>query len=379
MMPAFSFSNVSFAGFRWLRRALPLVWLLLGAMPAGGPKPLLLLPAPLGIQAATFSVVEVRDDRTDRTAVAWLLPAPARPGAPVGPALATDLQGGAAGALRQFARQSLPRTAGQRPVVIRIKELRVQETAAPGGQAAGRVSVRLAFEWPRPDGPPLPLTEYRGGARYSRPLASPAVVEPTLRQALADALRYLNGWLTQAADHDVRLATAVQPTFRYDQRQTEPDTLFHDPARPLRWTDFTGRPRPGEYAATVFPGFAYRGQPRVVRGVVQLGLTLQVFVVRSSSWVGPGQQTPYNLNHEQRHFDIVRLVAERFRRKATADSLTVEDYNSLLQLQYLKSFTEMNRLQDQYDLETRHGLDAATQDRWNRRIDAELRGYGVIQ
>jgi hypothetical protein len=359
---------------------LPLLALLLSTVPAGPPpKPLLLLPAPLGIHPTTFTIADVRDERADRRAVAWLLPTPAPLGTPLLAApIPTDLRGGAAEALRQFAWHSLPRTAGLRPIVIRIKELRVLETDAPGGQVAGRITVHLAFDWQRPGLQPLLLTEYRGGARYGRPAASQAVVEPTLRQALADALRYLNGWLTQAAATDVRLATAVRPTFRQDLRRTEPDTLFYDPTRPLRWTDFTGRPRPGNYAAAVFPGFAYQGQPRVVRGVVQLDLTLQVFVVRSSSWVGPGQQTSVNLNHEQRHFDIVRLVAERFRRKATADSLTVEDYNSILQLQYLKSFTEMNRLQDQYDLETRHGQDAATQAQWNRRIDAELRGYGVI-
>ena len=127
----------------------------------------------------------------------------------------------------------------------------------------------------------------------------------------------------------------------------------------------------------MFPGFAYQGRPQVVNGVVALDVRLKIFVVRSSSWVAPGQQNPINLNHEQRHFDIVRLVAERFRRKATPDSLTVRDYQSILGWQYLKSFTEMNRLQDQYDLETHHGQNAATQDRWNQRIDAELRGYGV--
>jgi hypothetical protein len=37
----------------------------------------------------------------------------------------------------------------------------------------------------------------------------------------------------------------------------------------------------------------------------------------------------------------------------------------------------MNRLQDQYDNETGHGQNDAAQERWNRRIDAELRGYGV--
>ncbi|MBD2714137.1 hypothetical protein KBK19_03710 [Microvirga sp. STR05] len=356
---------------------LLLLLVVLAAVPAGPPKPLVLQVVPLDIRPTTFTIAEVRDERPDRTAVTWLLPAPAKPGALPGAPVAVDLQGGGTEALQQFFRKSLPHNAAQRPIIIRIKECRVTETAASGGQIEGPITLQLAFEWQRPEGPPLLLTEYRGGARYGRLPSDHSLVEPTLRRSLTDALRYLNGWMNAATAHDVRLATGVHPTFHNDLRRTEPDTLFYDPARPLRWSDFTGQPRSGDYAAAVFPGFAYRGQPRVQNGVVELDLTLQVFVVRSSSWVGPGQQTASHLNHEQRHFDLVKLVAERFRRKATADSLTVEDYNSILQLQYLKSFTEMNRLQDQYDAETHHGTDAAGQQRWNQRIDAELGRYGV--
>jgi len=354
------------------------LWILTTANgPTRLPKPLVLLPAPLGIRPSTFTIADVRDERANRSAVAWLFPAPTKPGAPLAAPAAVDLQGGAADALRQFAWKSLPRNSALRPIVVRVRECQITETAAANGTIEGRVSLHLAFDWQRSGSPPLLLTEYRGGARYGRRSTDQTMIEPMLRQSLADALRYLNGWMNEAVTHDVRLATSVRPVFRNDVRQTEPDTLFYDPARPLRWTDFTGRPRTGQYAAAVFPSFAYHGQPRVRNEVVELDMTLQVFVVRSSSWVGLGHETAVNLNHEQRHFDIVKLVAERFRRKATADSLTVEDYNSILQLQYLKSFTEMNRLQDQYDNETRHGQDDAAQEHWNRRIDTELRGYGV--
>lgn len=339
---------------------------------------MVLKPASLAFTPREFYVADVVDERRDRSAVAWLLVPPAKPGTTATSATKPlDLQGGGAAALRQFVRQSLPRNPALRPVVVRVQECRIVEMPGPNGTAQGRVEVVLAFDW-KHEGRTIPLTTYRGGARYARLAHDPTVVEPTLRQALADALRYLNGWMNNAAAHDIRLATAVRPVIRDDVRQNEPDTLFYSPARPLVWSDFTGQPRTvgGRYAAAVFPGFSYRGQPRLVNGVVVLDLAVQVFVVRSSSWVAPGQQTPENLNHEQRHFDIVKLVAERFKRKAHPDSLTVEDYNSILQLQYLKSFSEMNRLQEQYDAETHTG-NSAMQERWNRRIDAELKGYGV--
>jgi hypothetical protein len=337
-------------------------------------KPLVLQPVPFLVAQPLFSVAAVHDARPGRPAVAWLLTPTAATGQPV------ELQGGTEAALRQFAARSLPVSAARYRVTVRVLECRVQEVPATNRQAAGQLTVRLAFDWQNPEGRTVTLTEYRGGARYQRPLTNRAVVETALQQNLLGGFRYLQQWLEKGQLQDARLATAVHPTFRYETRQTEADTVFHDVNRPLVWADFTGPARPkGRYAAAVYSSFAYQGWPHLRNGVITLDIQLKVFMVRSSSWVASDQRTAYNLNHEQRHFDITRLIVERFRRKATSDSLTVDDFNSILQLQYLKSFTEMNRLQDQYDQETHGGTDAAAQERWNRRIDAELRAYGATQ
>ena len=342
--------------------------------------PLVLRPVAPGFGPALFSIVDVRDERSGQPAVALLLPAASAASPAAAVARPVELRGGTAAALQQFAAATLPAAPTSRyPVTLRVLALQVRETPGPNPAAAnGTIALHLAFEWRNPEGRPITLTEYRGQARYGRGRPDRAVVEAALGQALAGSLRYFNGWLAAAAATDLRLATAVQPTFRYDTRQTEPDTLFYDPARPLTWTDFTGPPRPrGQYAAAVFPSFGYRTRPRVRQGVVELDIELQVYVVRTSSWVAQGQRTAFNLNHEQRHFDIVRLVAERFRRRVGPDSLTVADYQSILGWQYLDSFREMNRLQDQYDHETSGGTNDTAQARWNQRIDAELRGFGV--
>lgn len=337
-------------------------------------KPLVLQPAPFPVANPLFSVGAVRDERAGRPAVAWLLTPTSATAQPV------ELQGGTEAALRQFAAGSLPAQVARYRVTVRVLECRVQEVPVPNRQAAGQLTVRLAFDWKNPEGRVHTLTEYRSGARYQRPLADRTAVEAALRQNLLGAFGYLQQWLTRAVQQDARLATAVRPTFSYDTHQTEQDTVFYDPNRPLTWEDFTGPPRPkGKYAAAVYASFAYQGWPRLNNGVIDLNVRLKVFMVRSSSWVSPDQRTAYNLNHEQRHFDLVRLVVERYRRKATPDSLTVDDFNSILGWQYLQSFTEMNHLQDQYDQETHGGTDAAAQQRWNQRIDAELRGYGVLR
>jgi hypothetical protein len=109
---------------------------------------------------------------------------------------------------------------------------------------------------------------------------------------------------------------------------------------------------------------------------VHLTITLKTYVVRDASWVRAGRDE-YTLNHEQRHFDVVKLVVERFKQKIKPGNLTVEDYNSIIQHEYLESWREMTRLQDQYDSETGHGINHASQAAWNQRIDEELQKFGI--
>jgi hypothetical protein len=137
-------------------------------------------------------------------------------------------------------------------------------------------------------------------------------------------------------------------------------------------------PRRGShYAAEVFTSFSYEGKSSVKDGVVQLNLQLKGYMLKNSSWARPEARNEYALNHEQRHFDITKLVMERFKQKIQPDSLTVEDYNSIVQYQFLESYREMNRLQEQYDRETNHGINQGLQAIWNNRIDEELQTLGV--
>lgn len=356
-----------------------LVTLICGAatQPTVKMAPITLRNEPLNFAPKEFYIAEVTDERTDRKAVAYLIPAPATPTLPLATAVQpVDLQGGGLVAIREFTRQSWPQNTKLRPLIIRLKECKIVETPGAKGRVDGRISVAMAFDYRR-EGKPVHLAEYRGGARYSRPASSLTVVEPTLRQSLIAALRYIHIWMEQEAGRNEKLATGIKVNFTDYIRHAEDDTVFYTPSRPLNWNDFTATPRGTRYAALVFPGFAYQGGSEVVNGIIQLNLAVKVYVIRSSSWVKDAARDAYSLNHEQRHFDIVKLVAERFKRKIQPDSLTLEDYNSLVQYKFIESFREMNRLQEKYDGETGHGTNTAAQAAWNQRIDADLRKFGV--
>ncbi|WP_345070886.1 hypothetical protein [Hymenobacter fastidiosus] len=333
--------------------------------------PLVLRATPLPPAATRFYAAAVLDARTSRGAVAHLLTSPTKPGQP-GVVQPVGLAGGTRAALQGFVQQSVPPNPARRGVTIRLTECQVTEKAVPGspGQVEGRVVVAMAFEWQR-DGQTVPLTEYRNVARYGRPVGQRAVVAPTLQTALGLGLRYLNDWLIQAEGHNLKLVEGVRVTFQDFTQNTDPDTLFYAPGRPLTRADFRGPPRPGHYAAAVFPSFAFSLQPRIAQGRLQLDVQTKVFVVRNSSWMSAAADAAV-LNHEQRHFDLAKLVAERFKQKIQADRLRVDDYNAVIQLAYFTSFQEMNRLQEQYDHEISTGPVGA-QQRWDERIATELR------
>ena len=95
-------------------------------------------------------------------------------------------------------------------------------------------------------------------------------------------------------------------------------------------------------------------------------------MVKSMSWGLPEAKNAGTLRHEQLHFDITRMVVERFKKRLLSGDLTIEDYDSEIQYQFLESFREMNTEQEAYDGATGHGLNAAAQAEWDRKVSKEI-------
>ena len=339
-------------------------------------------PAPIRLQSQVLPfipkecyIAAITDQRSNRGAVGRLALTLNQPPQPV------DLDEGIVYSFRAFINQSLKQNKSLRPIAMRVRQCRITETAI-GNRVRGEFVYEVVFDLLGKDDfgteTSTRLTEYSGGATYTRPLGQLTVVESTIRQALVSSLRSLNEYMNRESKQNEKLATGLQVVFTDDARITTDDTVHYNPSRPLTWADFEAEPRRGShYAAEVFTSFAYEGKSSVKNGVITLNLTVKSYVLKQSSWARPDAKNAYALNHEQRHFDITKLVAERFKRKIQPDSLTVEDYNSIVQYQFIESFREMNHLQKQYDDETNHSINQAAQERWNQKIDAELRSFGV--
>jgi hypothetical protein len=324
----------------------------------------------LPITPKEFYIANVTDERDDRTAIGWLLPAEGlNQGTKTYP---VDLQGGGFAAIKQYIEHSLPRNTSLRPVIAGLKKCLVTETLREGGLVEGKVSVILSFYLQLADTTEQ-LVDYNGKAIYTRNAGSPQDIEPTLRHVLGNGLIYLNTWMNKRAGIDIKLAKTVAVTFTDYTESPEGDTIYYAANRPLTWDDFKSKIGSAKFAAEVYPTMGYNEQTKIDKGVVKLNLSIKVCLPKSACWVKDGERSDYILNHEQRHFDIARIAAEHFKQRIKAETLTVQNYDGPINVDYLDAYREMTGMELQYDKETSHGQDKFMQEKWNEKIDSELK------
>ena len=261
---------------------------------------------------------------------------------------------------------------GQIPLVARIKVFGINETREAPGKIKGEALIYVEFIWYRAR-EELLLTTYRAKGNYTRPETSP-MYEEFPGKMLGDAMVFFDKWMTLNNGKNPALIRGVRLVVKDDYQAPKADTIFYRPDRPLQYNDFRAEPKSGRYAAMVFTSISYEGNSRVDHNLLEVVVKLKVYVVRSMSWMQPESRNPEVLKHEQTHFDIARISAERFKKKLDKLELTVEDHDSQIQYQFLDSYREMNHLQKAYDSDTRHGLNPVEQRRWEEMVKNELEG-----
>lgn len=354
---------------------MPLFYLLLFSTLVKGQtsfSPIELTTAPFDFNPTQYYFSELTDRRTDRSPVAFLVPL-ASQGANLE---MVDLKGGMLNALEAFVSQ-LPRDRSLRPIVIQVRDCKIVErlTDASRGVVEGDVHIDFSYHLQRGEDL-VHLLDFQGGMSYKRSIRLVSVIEPVLRKSLYNALKYFHDWIEAGAGSNEKLAREVTVIMRDYQVDNRDDTVFYNPQRPLAWEDFKGRPRTGNFAASIFASIAYEGDSKLVDGEIQIDLVFKTYMLKSSSWVRQGNNE-YGLNHEQRHFDIAQIITERLKQRLSGMDLQPHNFDRTVSFEFLESYREMNRLQEQYDKETSHGTNKAAQERWNHKIDEELRTFGL--
>ena len=161
-----------------------------------------------------------------------------------------------------------------------------------------------------------------------------------------------------------------------DDKLSDPksDMIYYDFNSPLTWADFQGKPDPNHFGGAVTAsGFSFNSQINYNDNKGELVIHVYTFFSKERSWEKPHVSSDYHLAHEQHHFDITRLGAEKFVSELKKAHFTVDNYKTLINSIFNKVYKENNELQVQYDAETKNSIDTAKQLEWNRKITEEIK------
>lgn len=149
-------------------------------------------------------------------------------------------------------------------------------------------------------------------------------------------------------------------------QHTASDTLHWNNDHKLTWDDFQGKQDDSINAAITVAAFTANSKYLTDSTI---SVVVNAVFYKSESWVNKEHQTSYNLNHEQKHFDI----AEVYARKANAElkkykfnrPTVINDIQKIFDY-YSK---ERDKMQEIYDKETTFPkVNSKKQKEWDAKV-----------
>lgn len=154
------------------------------------------------------------------------------------------------------------------------------------------------------------------------------------------------------------------------------EVIYYNPDKKLSWNDFNGRATGNTVvAALTFSGFGYNASVKTINGKGDLNISVYCYFSKPKSWVRDGRANPYVLTHEQHHFDLTYIATVLFIDKLQSTRFTPGNYRELLARIYNECCDAMNKMQNDYDGQTKNGQVKSEQARWNDLIDTRISSF----
>ncbi|MGN6531492.1 MAG: DUF922 domain-containing protein [Ginsengibacter sp.] len=156
------------------------------------------------------------------------------------------------------------------------------------------------------------------------------------------------------------------------------DTIYYDFNRKLAWQDFQGKvPPAAKWGAMTASGFSFNSQMEDDgENHLHISVGVYTFFIKQDSWKKPGIDGSYHLEHEQHHFDITRIYAQKLVNEIRKAHFNKNNYRKLLYSIFDKVYEESVAWQHEYDNETKNSMDVEKQKEWNQKISDEVKKIG---
>lgn len=139
----------------------------------------------------------------------------------------------------------------------------------------------------------------------------------------------------------------------------------------LTWQDFGGKTQlESDFSAVTVCDmvFVYEKYPNHIK------FDFYAYFNKESSWSNKLYQDTATLNHEQIHFDIAELNS-RIERQFFTKKIHTYNYDTIIndiRNMHMYFYSEKNKMETKYDLETDHGLNKIVQKQWSNAIKAGI-------
>lgn len=175
-----------------------------------------------------------------------------------------------------------------------------------------------------------------------------------------------------------QITTNVQWT--YESNLPADKVIYYKPNQKLTWSNFEAPSQNrGIVAAVTYSGFGYKADISTVNGKSKVNVKVYCYFDKDKSWVKEGKTTDYILSHEQHHFDISYIAASIFIDKLQSAVFARSEINSRLQQIYQECIDAMDKMQNEYDAQTKNGQLREKQEEWSKRINSMLKQFSAIQ
>jgi hypothetical protein len=141
-------------------------------------------------------------------------------------------------------------------------------------------------------------------------------------------------------------------------------------SQPLTWDDFTGKVNDtSKFDAECFAEIRYNYK---FYSEGEFEFDVYANFNKNTSWSRKQMQSKELLKHEQLHFNIAALFAEKLKKQFNSYSYTASFDSQILQL-FSEVKGQYQEMQLKYDAETNHSLNKEKQKEWEEFVESELR------
>jgi hypothetical protein len=221
------------------------------------------------------------------------------------------IKNGLADGINIFYKNSIKQTDSDRGLQLKVLEFSLNEKLHGSKVASGELKIKFGY-FLKTSFEPVHLVDYEAGITYQRSIHRTDLINQILSRGISNSIVFINDWINEHATHNRKLAKTVRLEIVEKNNTSDKDTVFYHPDRRLSWSDFRESPnRTSGYNATIFTSLAMEGNPFMDDGVLVLPVEVKVYMLPESSWAKSGGKNDYSLNHEQKHFDVTRIVGNR--------------------------------------------------------------------